>query len=181
MKRFPLAQLPGVGPLPAAAILLTIASCTITDLPDPEPEDRELTFEVSLVKMAALDIKSAEGDFLEIYGTVTARMIRDNITETNIVWSLTEPETINQAVGYSDVPINETTTFTLLESELDDTYMEVTASLSDYDTPTNPAEFLGEERINTPLGSITNSISLQLVLDDSDGQHLAVTFSITRL
>jgi hypothetical protein len=170
-----------MGPLPVAAILLTMASCTITELPDPEPEDRELTFEVSLVKMAALDIKSAEGDFLEVYGTVSARMIRDNVTETNTVWSLTDPATINQPVGYSDVPINETTTFTLLESELDSTYMEVTANLSDYDSPTNPAEFLGEEGISTPLGSITQTISLQLVLDDSDGQHLAVTFSITRL
>ncbi len=174
----------GAGLFRSAAVILTLAglaSCTITELPDPEPEDQEITFEVTLVKMAALEIKSAEGEHLEIYGTVTARMIRDNVTETNTVWSETDPTSFIQYVGYTDVPINTKTTFTLLESELDSTSMEVTANLSDYDSATNPAEFLGEERISTPLSSIANTITLQLVLDDSGGQHIGVTYSITRL
>ena len=172
--------------LRAAALILSLAglaSCTITELPDPEPEpeEKELTFEVTLVKMAALDIKSGEGEHLEIYGSVTAKMIRDNVTETNTVWSIADPTSDLLYVGYSDVPVNSTTTFTVLESELDDTYMEVIASLSDYDSATNPAEYLGEERINTPLSSVANTITLQLVLDDSYGQHIGVTYAITRL
>lgn len=180
MNRFPLNITRTSNLFIATVCLLAVASfssCTVTDL--PEPQDDEVTFQVELVKMTALEIKSEEGEHLEIYGSVMAELIRDNLTETNTLWKLDAPSYLD--VGLNDILVNERTSFTLLKSNLEASAIDVTASLSDYDSATNPAEFLGSETITLPLSVVTTSIELQMVLRESGGQVLQVTYVITRL
>ncbi len=170
--------------IPSVLIVLfaitLFASC---EKEEPEvPQDEDITFKIDLLKMAALDIKDAEGDALEIYGAVSTKLLRDNITESNELWNKAFGEAV--AVGYSDVPMSSSVTFTVATSNLAASNLEVSADLFDQDgsdASANPPEDLGKETLTTPLANITSSVTYQLVLNDSAGQEIEVTYSITRL
>lgn len=163
--------------------LLTItlfASCVqTTDDDDIEPQDEIIEFQVDFLKVAALEIKEAEGDNLEVYGTITADLIQGNVTESNTLWSAALEAAIS--VGFSDVPMTESVTFNVPTSKIASSNLEVRADLAESDgTGTNNPEDLGDETISTPLSNIISSSSFDIVLNDSSGQWVRVTYSITR-
>lgn len=155
-------------------------SCTVTsDDDDVTPVDEEVTFRVDLLKMAAVEIKDAEGEYLEIYGLVNSKVVRGNVTEENALWSVVKESALN--VGTSDTPLMESVTYTVAKSDIANSTLEITADLWDYDgNAGNDPEDLGEETISTPLSSVTSSVTYDIVLDDSSGQVIKVTYSITR-
>ncbi|MEL7221018.1 MAG: hypothetical protein AAGJ93_06845 [Bacteroidota bacterium] len=151
-----------------------------TDDPNvPEPEEA-VVFEVAIVKMAALDIKDAEADALEVYGNITAKLIRGNVTETNTLWDTNGESYLS--VGVSDVPMTESVTYTVEAANIASSMLEVRADLSEHDFgEDNAPEDLGNEAIMTPLKDITTSVEYDIVLNKSGGQEMKVTYSITRL
>ena len=160
--------------------IVMLSSCSEDE--DPvTPIDEDVTFEVQLLKMQALEIKEVEGDALEIYGNIDTKLIRDHIVETNSIWRALIGEAIS--VGRSDVPVVAAQTYTLKKSQIAASRIEVDADLfdSDGDPDDNAPENLGREQISTNLSDITSSVTLSIVLADSSGQHVEVTYSITRL
>lgn len=167
--------------LKSFALLLTITvfvSCSTEE--DPRPQDEEVMFQVDLLKIAAINIKEAEGDALEIYGDIGSQLVKGNVTETNPLWSEVKEGAIS--VGYNDVPLVSSVTYTLLSSEVDQSEMIINAYLWDSDgTGTNAPEVVGNESISTPLANIRTSAEYQIVLNDDVGQSIRLTYSITRL
>lgn len=160
--------------------ILLVASCTVTsDDDEVTPQDEDVTFRVDLLKMAALEIKDGEGEYLEIYGLVNSKVVRGNITEENALWSVVKENALN--VGTSDTPLTESVTYTIAKSDIANSTLQVAADLWDYDgSAGNNPEDLGEGMISTPLSSVTTSVTYDIVLDDSSGQVIKVTYSITR-
>ncbi len=159
--------------------IVMLSSCSEDE--DPvTPVDEDVTFEVQVLKMQALEIKEAEGDALEIYGNIDTKLIRDNIVETNSIWNALIGEAIS--VGLSDVPLVAAVSYTVAKSQIANSRIEVDADLfdADGDPESNAPENLGREQISTNLSDITSSITLSIVLADSGGQHVEVTYSITR-
>jgi hypothetical protein len=160
---------------------LTIIACDSDDDDDSDdtpPAPQEVSFQVDLIKMVALEIKDAEGDALEIYGSVNSKLKRDNVTEENMVWSENSANYI--AVGQSDYPLPSTVVYDVLETNVESTDLEVIVNLTELDF-SNDDDPLGSDLISTPLSSITNSSTFQITLNQSSGQHIQVTYSITRL
>lgn len=158
------------------------ASCTVTsdDDDDTTPQIEEVMFRVDLVKITALEIKEGEGDALEIYGLINTKLIRDNISEENALWSVVKTEAI--PVGLSDTPLSSSVTYTVATKDLASSNLEVRADLFDYDGSGNNApEDLGDEAITTPLNAISSSAEYQITLNDSGGQVVQLTYAITRL
>ena len=153
-------------------------SCKIGE--NVTPKDEEITFRVDLVKIAALEIKDAEGENLEIYGVIGSKLIRGNITEENTLLSLKDTEPL--PVGMSDEPLVSSVTYKVASSNIDDSNLEVSAHLFDFDGGgSNAPEDLGNEKISTPLGSVLSSTNYQITLNKSSGQIVQLTYSITRL
>ncbi len=162
------------------ALISMFASCNSDDDTPPTPIDEEVAFRVDLLKIAALEIKEAEDEMLEIYGTISSKLRRDNITEDNTLWSVAETEAIG--VGVSDTRLVSSVTYTIASSKIAAGTIEVAAHLFDYDGGgDNPSEDLGNEKHSTPLSNITTSVTYQIVLNDSSGQTVQLTYSITRL
>ena len=162
------------------SVLVLSACVKVEDDEEPTPQDEDVMFQVDLVKMTALEIKEGEGDQLEIYGTVTADLVRGNLTESNTLWSL--PKASPLPVGLSDVPIIASQTFTVASSNIAASNIEVRADLFDSDGEgTNDPEDLGNEMISTPLSSVNSSSTFQITLNSSNGQWVQLTYSITRL
>ncbi len=159
--------------------LTFLVSCSEDEDP-PTPVDEDVVFQIDLIKMAALEIKEAEGDNLEVFGNITTKLIRDNITETNDLWTAAIEEAI--AVGRSDTPVMASVSYTVATSNIAASRLEVTADLMESDgaSGTNAPEDLGSDKITTSLADITTSAEYSIVLTDSSGQHVQVTYSITR-
>jgi hypothetical protein len=157
----------------------TFTSCVVKE-DDEIPIDEDITFQVDLLKITGIEIKEAEGETLEIYGTISSKRVNGNVTEENILWSKNDTEAI--AVGLSDYPLMASNTYTVTASELTNSNLVVVADLFDYDGGGNNApEDLGKEELSIPLSNVTSSVTYQIVLNDSGGQHIRVTYSITRL
>lgn len=163
------------------ALFSTFTSCVVdNDDEMPVPADEDITFQVDLLKMTGIEIKEGEGEHLEIYGTISTKKVNGNVTEDNTLWSEDDTEVIY--VGLSDYPLIASNTYTVSASELSSSNLVVIADLFDFDGGGNNApEDLGKEEISTPLSSVTSSVTYQIVLNDSGGQHIRVTYSITRL
>lgn len=159
--------------------LTFLVACSEDEDP-PTPVDEDVVFRIDLIKMAALEIKDAEGDQLEVYGNITTKLIRDNITETNDLWTAAIAEAI--AVRRSDTPVSASVSYTVAKSNVASSRLEVIADLmeSDGTDGSNPPEDLGSDKITTALADITTSAEYSIVLTDSGGQHVQVTYSITR-
>ncbi len=156
------------------------SSCTVTKDDDAVPEDEEITFKVDLIKLTALEIKDAEGEKLEVYGQINTTLITDEATEDNSLWSTVETAAVG--VGLSDLPMSSSVTYKVPSSELSNSEIKVEADLFDYDGGgDNSSEDLGKESLSTPLAGISSSVTYQIVLNDSSGQTMQVTYSITRL
>lgn len=160
------------------AALVFVSCKKDEDEPTPPAVEEDVSFKVQLVKMVALDIKDAEGDALEVYGTVNSKLIRDNISEENGIWSAIDTEYIS--VNYSDYPMTSSVTYTVSPGNISASSIEVIATLNEYDDG-NPDEFLGTRTITTTLSSVSATSTFQMVLDDDEGQDVQVTYSITRL
>ncbi|MEL7249096.1 MAG: hypothetical protein AAFO03_11775 [Bacteroidota bacterium] len=159
--------------------IVMLSSCSEDE--DPvTPVDEDITFEVQLLKMQALEIKEAEGDALEVYGNIDTKLIRDNVVETNSIWRALIGEAIS--VGLSDVPVVAAVPYTVKKSQIANSRIEVDVDLfdSDGDPEDNAPENLGREQTTTNLSDIATSVTLSIVLADSGGQHVEVTYSITR-
>jgi hypothetical protein len=180
MQKLNLSLINSLKSLAILSLVFVFSSC-VTKEDDPEPAIVEdITFQVDLIKITGLEIKEGESDFLEIYGAITTRLIRGNITESNELWSTSDDAALS--VGLSDVPVAASVTYKVAPENLATSNLEVRADLSDYDGGgTNAPEDLGNEAIVTALSSITTSIELQVVLNDSGGQVVQVTYAITRL
>lgn len=158
---------------------MVLISCKKDD-DDPVPPvvNEDVSFKVELIKMVALDIKDAEGGALEVYGSVNSELVRDNITEENEVWSVVDIDYIS--VGLSDYPMTSEVIYEVSPGNISESVMEVTASLDEYDE-SNADEFLGTQTITTQLNDVSSTSTYQMVLDDSEGQEVQVTYAITRL
>jgi len=163
-------------------LTLALVSCNDDDDDDDmnnaPPAPQEVSFQVELIKMVALEIKDSEIDALEIYGSVNSKLKRDNITEENMIWSENSANYIS--VGQSDYPLASVVIFDVLETNVDSTDLEVIVNLTELDF-SNDDDPLGSDLISTPLSSISNSSTFQITLNQSSGQHIQVTYSITRL
>lgn len=157
---------------------IALVSCSDDD-EDDTPSVQEVSFRIDLVKFVAQEISDAEGEFLEVYGTVNSKLIRDNITEENMIWSVDDEDYV--LVGASDSPLSSSYTYTVAEPNIEASSIEVIATLNEYDPPGNPDEFLGTRSVTTQLSSVSASSTFQMVLDDSDGQVVQLTYTITRL
>lgn len=160
-------------------IILLLNACIVQEDDGMTPQDETVTFQVDVIKMAAMELPDTEGEFLEIYGNITGDMIRGNITESNVLW-----ETGNDAVqqvNLSDAAVTGSATYTLKVSELATSEMQVTADLTEWDGTNNAPDNLGKETVTTPLSNITTSATYEIVLNDSPQQRVRVTYMITRL
>jgi hypothetical protein len=161
---------------------LVFVSCKKDEDDDPTPpaESQDILFKVDLIKMTALAVSDAESDALEVYGVVNVKLIRDNVTEENELWSADADEYIS--VGLSDYPMSSSVTFTVAPENISESNIEVISSLNEYDfAPDNPDEDLGTETISTPLSAVSSTSTFQMVLNDYSQQQVQVTYSITRL
>lgn len=161
---------------------LVVVSCKKDDDDNPAPpvESQDVSFKVELIKMTALEISDAEGDALEVYGSVGANLVRDNITEENELWSAIDEEYIS--VELSDYPMSSSVTFTVAPEHISGSSIEVISSLNEHDfSEDNPDEDLGTETVTTPLSAVSSTSTFQMVLDDYSQQQVQVTYSITRL
>ena len=162
------------------ASLFLISCSKEDDDPTPPAESQEISFEVRLVKMVSLDIKESEGPHLEVYGTINANLVRGNVTEENVLWSTGASEYIS--VGLSDFPMSAAVTFTVSPENISNSMMEMTSALMEHDfSESNPDDNLSPETISAPLSAVSSTSTFQVVHDDSSGQHVQVTYSITRL
>lgn len=160
---------------------LVLVSCEKDDDDmEPTPVNQDVTFKVDLIKMTALDIKEGEVDALEVYGSIDAKLVRGNVTEENELWSANDDEYLS--VELSDYPLTSSVSFTVDPEKISESKIELTAALMEHDfSDDNPDENLGTETISTTLSAVSSTSTFQIVLDDSGGQHVQVTFSITRL
>jgi hypothetical protein len=158
----------------------TMMSCSKDDDDDkpniPAPQD--VSFRIQLEKIVALSIASAEGDHLEVYGTVNSKLKRGNITEENMIWSLGENEWI--AVGTSDVPLSQTFTYAVPEANVETSVLEIIVSFTDKDPDGNPDEFLGTRSLSIPLPNITATTEYNMVFDDVSDHVVRLTYRITK-
>ena len=165
--------------LALVAFFSTFTACVV-DKEDEMPVEEEVTFSVELLKIRALEIKEGEGDNLEIYGKISSKLVRGNLTEDNTLW--TQADTDALPVGLSDHPLSAIVTYTVATANIASSNLIVEADLFDFDGGgTNAPEDLGKEAITTPLSSITSSVTYDIVLNDSSGQFVQVTYSITRI
>ena len=64
----------------------TLLSCSKDDEDEPDdPTPQNVSYKIDLQKIVALNISDAEGDNLEVYGSINSKLKRDNITEENMI------------------------------------------------------------------------------------------------
>jgi hypothetical protein len=175
--------IPRVAFLKAFVIILataTFISCSKEDDDDEPntPAPQEFSYRIQLSKIVALNVSSAEGDELEVYGTVNSKLVRGNITEENMIWSLSENEAIG--VGTSDVPLSETFTYVVPEANVEASVLEIIVSFTDRDPDGNPNEFLGTRSLSIPLPDITATAEYNMVFDDISDHVVRLTYTITK-
>jgi len=158
--------------------LVSFTSCNDDDEEEDAPTPKDVRYTVALEKIVALNISDAEGEYLEVYGTINSKLKRANITEENMIVSLPEAELI--AVGTSDTPLTASVVYDVAPANIQASTLEVIASLTDRDPPGNPHEFLGTETISVALRDISGKVTYQLVLDDIANHSVQLTYSITR-
>lgn len=157
----------------------TMMSCSKDDDDEPNtPAPQDVSFRIQLEKIVALSIASAEGDYLEVYGTVNSKLKRGNITEENMIWSLGENEWI--AVGTSDVPLSQTFTYAVPEANVEASVLEIIVSFTDKDPDGNPDEFLGTRSLSIPLPNITAATEYNMVFDDVPDHVVRLTYTIAK-
>ncbi len=158
---------------------LVFVSCSEDDDEENDPTPQDVSYRINLVKIVGITISDAEGDQLEVYGTVNSKLTRDNITEENMISSWEDVDFIS--VGTSDVPLSSSVTYTVPPENIEASTLEVIASLSEDDSAAgNDDEFLGTKSICVPLSDISESVTYQMVFDESPEQVVQLTYSITR-
>jgi hypothetical protein len=145
----------------------------------PEVQNESISFRVQLEKIVATEIKEAEGDALEVYGSIDGKLQRGNVTEVNNLWIASPTEAID--VTMSDFPLTSSVVYEVMADAVSSSSLEVTVDLYDYDFGANDDEDLGRESINVPLNTISDTSTFQIILDDSTGQFVQVTYSIRKL
>lgn len=167
--------------LKALVILLvttTLISCNKDEDEPDEPTPQNVTYRIDLEKIVALNISDAEGDNLEVYGTINSKLKRGNITEENMILSLTDETFI--LVGTSDSPLSQSVSYSVAPANIESSNLEVTASLTDRDPDGNANEFMGTRTISVALDDIDGTVEYQMVLDDISNHVVRLTYSITR-
>jgi len=157
----------------------TLLSCSKDD--DDEPDDptpQNVSYKIDLQKIVALNISDAEGDNLEVYGSINSKLKRANITEENMIWSLPENSAI--AVGTSDRPMSESFTYSVPPANIETSNLEIIASLTDKDPAGNDNEFLGSRTISVALSDLEGSVEYQMVFDNYSDHVVQLTYTITR-
>lgn len=164
------------------AILLTtsmLISCSKDEEEEPgQTSPADVSYSIELVKISAEDITESDG-IIEVYGTVNSLLKRDNITEQNMILSLSESNYI--AVGTSDTPLSNSFTYVVPAANVEDSVLEIIASLTDRDPVDNDNEFLGTRTFTVPLPNIDERVEYEMTFDDDSPNIVRLTYTIERL
>jgi len=165
--------------------LVSFFSCTVED-DTPEPIKTE-SFKVKAVAMIASEFPSTEGDVLEIFGEIKARVTVGDQADERTLWTR---NTSNwEPVGSTEYVINSEgseVVFTLTEEELNDgARIEYEAIMWDKDPDGNPDDYLGKHSTSSRAIIYTelpnNETRGSLVLKEFNGITLVVRITVEHI
>lgn len=158
--------------------LLSIFSCS-TDDDNGGGEAQVDSFRVELVKIRAAAIaNSSENNTLEVYGTIASRLVIDNNTNVQTLWSLAEAEAIS--VTPSESQLTGTASFSIHRSKMSSSMFFMEGQLRERDN-SNPDDNLGSASTTIDLNNIGNTQEFEILFNSDPDQQVAITYSITKL
>jgi len=162
-------------------ILAALFSCSSDD---EMSEVKNQSIRIKAVALIAPNFPSTEGDVLEVYGTISTKLVVLNEkSDERILWSRTSSNW--EPVGRIETSIASEDTehvFTVTEEEIKNTSIEFHAKMWDKDPDGNPNDYLGESIKSFQIDDF-DTVSLieegtlfpvQLMLNDFDGITLLV-------
>lgn len=169
-------------------ILLTVAllcSCSSDDV--VQETIKEESIRIKAIELYAKNFPDTEGDALEIYGTITAKLILSDSSNEQILWQRSRDN--YQSLGYMNISSEEFEhVFTLTEEEITNgALIEVKANMWDKDPDGNPDDFLGENTESfeaswaTLLANDNNPTGKVIALDSFEGVEFLVYFTIEHI
>ena len=161
-------------------MFLSLMACSSDDDTGGNPANDMVSFRVDLIKLTGVDTSTDGGDELEVYGTIKASYNLGSVSDQQTLWE--REQTNYVSVDESDIPITGSTTFTLNMSDMDNSTIAVNAHLTEYDSSANNSDDpIGNETATIALNSVASTVTYELLLDDTDGHEVKLTYSITRL
>lgn len=161
-------------------IIITLSFCVFSCSKDnDDDQDSEtISFRVNMTKINALDIKDAEENALEIYGIVLSSLNVGTTTDERTIWEISEDDYLS--VDFNDQQLSGSVTFTIAEQNVSDSTITIEANLTELDF-SNPDDNIGVETSMISLNSITDSEEFQISFTQSGGQHVSLSYRITKL
>tara|TARA_R110002049_G_scaffold55337_3_gene153617 strand:+ start:17449 stop:17991 length:543 start_codon:yes stop_codon:yes gene_type:complete len=165
-------------------IITVLLSCSSDD---EMTEVKTQSVRIKAVALIAPNFPSTEGDVLEVYGTISTKLVVLNEKgDVRILWSRTSSNW--EPVGRIETSIASEDTehvFTVTEEEIKNTSIEFHAKMWDKDPDGNPNDYLGESIKSFQIDdfdtvSLIEEVTLfpvQLMLNDFDGITLLVRFT----
>lgn len=158
-----------------AMSLFSFFNCSSDDDGSGEPET--VSFSINLVKLTGVDT-STESGAMEVYGIISVKL--NDSSNEEILWNKTQQEYIE--VEEADYPISGSKTYTIETSELTNQSVIMSANLTEYDSNANNSDDpIGNSSMTIPLSSISNSQTFEILLNETEGHEVKLTYSITRL
>jgi len=167
-------------------LMITLLCSCSSDDEVVEPVKKE-SIRIKAIELYAKKIPDTEGDALEVYGTITAKLILNDSSNEQILWQ--KSREYYQSLGYANISSEEFEhVFTLTEEEIKNgALIEVKANMWDKDPDGNPDDFLGEniERFEaswaTLLANDNNPTGKVITLDRFEGIEFLVFFTIEHI
>ncbi|WP_299521754.1 hypothetical protein [Winogradskyella sp.] len=154
--------------------------CSKDDEVEEPPIDQTISFKVDLIKLTGIATSGDGNSELEVYGNISTRLNVGSLYNEETLWNKEQQDYVS--ITEADFPISTSKTFNVLESQLSEVSIDLTANLMEYDSNVNNEDDpIGNETLTTLLSGLSSTTTYEILLDDTENQEVQVTYSITRL
>lgn len=158
--------------------LLSFFSCSTED-DSGGGETQNESFKVELVKIKATAITNpSENGHLEIFGTMTSKLVIEGSTNVKTLWSIEEADAIS--VTTSESQLTGTTSFTIDRNDMSGSTFFVEGQLMERDN-SNPNDNLGSASTSINLNNIGGVEEFDIMFTTDPDQQVAITYRVTKL